>query len=65
MGDTMFKVIGLESPRGGRKMRHADLYSIEYVGVRQEPIPSFMYADKIRTCIQITKEVADIVLATL
>lgn len=46
-------------------MRHADLYNIEYVGIRQEPIPSYMYANNIRTCTQISKEVADIILATL
>ena len=63
MGDTMFKVIGLGTKRKGKKMRHADLYNIEYVGIRQEPIPSFMYADKIGTCTLITKEVADIMLA--
>ena len=60
-GDVVFQVLGINANKA--RNYHADLYNIEYVGIRREPIPSNMFADKIRTCTQITEEVADIVLA--
>ena len=60
-GDVLFQVLGVNANKP--KNYHTDLYSIEYVGIRSEPIPSNMFADKIRTCTQISKEVADILLA--
>ena len=60
-GDVVFQVLGIDANKA--KNYHTDLYSIEYVGIRGMPIPCKLFADKIRTCTQISKEVADILLA--
>lgn len=62
-GDMVFRVIGLDNPR--MRKYCANLYNIEYIGVHGIPIPSKLFADRIRTCTRINKEVADIILATL
>ena len=62
-GDLVLRVKGIQKPKNGNYEK--DLYDIEYVGIHGVAIPSKLFARQIRTCTQITKEVADIVLATL
>ena len=60
LGDVVFKVIGLDRT-GTARYKGVHLYDIEYLSLPL-PIPSKMFADKIKTCTRIPKEVADIMV---
>jgi len=61
IGEAVFRVIGLDRT-GTARYKGVHLYDIEYLGSLPLPIPSKMFADKIKTCTRITKEVADIMV---
>lgn len=61
LGNVVFKVIGLDRT-GTARYIGVHLYDIEYLESTPLPFRSKMFADKIKTCTRITKEVADIMV---